>query len=165
MPLPNQSWTHNLCSCDSIEACCGATWCSPCIYGRSSWRLANFPASPDQSGFSWVNESCLLMTGAWLLALPWVPIWMQRRDVRSRFGIEGGCCTDCLAACCCGCCSQVQIENELKDRAETDVLLQPQQPLSGPQTMLYAPQYQAPPSTALPQPPYEPVPAPAYHKS
>jgi Cys-rich protein (TIGR01571 family) len=133
-----QDWSHGLCSCQSVGSCCGATWCSPFIFGRSAWRLERFPASPDHSAeFSWFNESCLIMTGAWLLAVPWLPVWMQRRRLRQKFGIEGSGCTDCLSACCCNCCAQVQIENELVDRAE-ESLLQSQQPPINSQRMAYA---------------------------
>ncbi|KAI5239943.1 hypothetical protein E4T43_06431 [Aureobasidium subglaciale] len=89
------------------------------------------------SGFEWFNVPCIGMFAGWILAIPCVPIWMQRNIVRKRFNIGGNGCTDCLVSTFCGCCAQVQQENELKDRAEKELLMINHPP--PPQERMYAP--------------------------
>ncbi|KAI5250697.1 hypothetical protein E4T42_04803 [Aureobasidium subglaciale] len=122
--MAEQTWAHNFCSMDSCGSCCGAFWCSSCLYGRTSWRLKQFPQSPDTSnGFEWCNVPCIGMLAGWCLFVPCIPIWIQRNSVRGRFNIAGNDCTDLLTSTFCGCCAQAQLENELKDRAEKELLM------------------------------------------
>lgn len=130
-------WEHNLCSMGSCSSCCGACWCSPCIYGRTAWRLERYPMDPSSSdGFDWFNVPCIGMFAGWVLAIPCVPIWMQRQTLRRRFNLGGNGCTDCLVSVFCGCCAQVQHENELKSRAEKEMLMVDAPPISQ-QRMIY----------------------------
>ena len=95
--MAEQEWSHNLCSMDSCSSCCGTIWCSPCIYGRTAWRLEQYPQDPSSSsGFEWCNAPCLGMFAGWLLLIPCIPVWMQRNIVRKRFNLPGNGCTDCL---------------------------------------------------------------------
>jgi len=41
---------------------------------------------------------------------------MNRGDVRTRYGIKGDGCMDCLASYCCTCCSLIQVEKEVISR-------------------------------------------------
>jgi Cys-rich protein (TIGR01571 family) len=140
MSLP-QGWSHNICSMSNCSSCCGAFWCGPRIYGRTAWRLKNYPNDPALSGgLDWLNRQCLGMFAGLVLAVPCIPDWLQRHAVRKRFDLRGSECADCLASVFCTCCSQVQHENELKDQAEKARLI-----LSGPpstqQPMVYAQQH------------------------
>jgi Cys-rich protein (TIGR01571 family) len=36
-----------------------------------------------------------------------------REEIRERYGIRGGPCTDCLASCCCCCCALTQEHREI----------------------------------------------------
>ncbi|KAL2029157.1 hypothetical protein VTO58DRAFT_110187 [Aureobasidium pullulans] len=136
--MAEQEWSHNLCSMDSCSSCCGTIWCSLCIYGRTAWRLERYPQDPSSSsGFEWCNAPCLGMFAGWLLLIPCVPVWMQRNVVRKRFNLPGNGCTDCLVSVFCGCCAQVQHENELKERAEEEMLMIDHPP-TGRDRMVYA---------------------------
>lgn len=43
---------------------------------------------------------------------------MQRQDLREKHNIAGSCAFDLLMACCCPCCSVIQMEKESRDRAD-----------------------------------------------
>jgi hypothetical protein len=79
------------------------------------------------------------MFAGMVLAVPCIPVWIQRHAVRKRFNLTGSGCTDCLASFFCTCCSQAQHENELKDQAEKERLMVSAPP-SGQQPMVYAQQ-------------------------
>lgn len=53
----------------------------------------------------------------------WVPVWLQRGEIRKRFDINGNFCTDCLATCCCTPCAVAENEVELRDRAQSEALM------------------------------------------
>lgn len=118
----NDSWQHDICSCGGCNVCMGAFFCSPCIHGRSAHRLQHYPNHPDSTAFSWFNGPCAIMCVATHFGFGWLPVWVQRSDIRTRLGIDGGFCTDCLASCCCTPCAVAQNEAELRDRAEKEAL-------------------------------------------
>lgn len=41
-------------------------------------------------------------------------VWYLRRMTRHRFKIQIGCCSDCVAVCCCSCCAIAQIATHVK---------------------------------------------------
>lgn len=146
-----QGWSHNICSMSDCSSCCGSLWCGFCIYGRTAWRLKNYPNDPSSSdGLDWLNGHCLGMLAALVLMVPCIPVWLLRHAVRKRFSLRGSGCADCLASFFCTCCSQAQHENELEDQAEKERLMMSAPP-STQQPMVYAPQ-QAPPQQQIPGP-------------
>ena len=44
---------------------------------------------------------------------PCIPLFLLRQKLRERNGIDGETSHDAIAACCCACCVNVQIANEL----------------------------------------------------
>ncbi len=42
----------------------------------------------------------------------WIPLSMQRSDIRAKYNLQGDCLTDIAAACCCSLCDLVQQEKE-----------------------------------------------------
>jgi Cys-rich protein (TIGR01571 family) len=139
MDLP-QGWSHNICSMSDCSSSCGTFWCGPCVYGCAAWRLENYPNDPaSASGLDWLNAHCLGMFAGMCLAVPCIPVWIQRHTVRKCFNLGGSGCTDCLASVFCTCCSQVQHENELKDQAEKERLML-SEPSSSQQPMVHAQQ-------------------------
>jgi Cys-rich protein (TIGR01571 family) len=94
------------------------SWCVPCInYGKTDHRM-NVDTSMENYGP--INGPCLLTAALYWFcpACLLVPFCMQRQEVREQYGLEGGDCTDCLAACFCTCCSVAQVEKEAKAREE-----------------------------------------------
>ncbi|PVH68009.1 hypothetical protein DL98DRAFT_389241, partial [Cadophora sp. DSE1049] len=112
------AWLHSAFSCTDIGACCGGFWCGACIFGRGQHRLQNFPSTPEESSFSWCNSSCAIMACATCFLLPGLPVWQQRAEIRRTFKLGGNGCLDCLGTWLCTCCTVVQQENEVRERAE-----------------------------------------------
>lgn len=116
-------FAHNICSCSDPGSCFGAFFCYPCLFGRTQHRLDTFPQEPQDSSDGWFGVPCLLMCVAAHVGCACIPVWMQRSEVRKRFGIKGNGCTDCLASTCCTCCSMVQQQVEVRERAEKQPML------------------------------------------
>ncbi|KAG6619535.1 PLAC8 family protein [Phytophthora cinnamomi] len=43
-------------------------------------------------------------------------VWLclARKETRARYQIPGGCCGDCMASFCCGCCAMAQVATHIK---------------------------------------------------
>ena len=50
------------------------------------------------------------------VGLHWIPMLMQRADIRQKYNLQGDFVTDLLTSCCCGCCSLIQQEKEVEYR-------------------------------------------------
>ena len=50
------------------------------------------------------------------VALHWVPMAMQRADLRTKHNLEGSCLVDMVTSCCCGCCQLAQADKEAEYR-------------------------------------------------
>lgn len=74
---------------------------------------------------------------------------MQRGEVRTKYGLKGDGCTDCLCACCCAPCDLVQQDKEAEFRENEKRSLITQQPGAGGDVkdsgMVYPPQAHYPP--------------------
>lgn len=57
-------------------------------------------------------EQCLLICAAGCVGCHWIPLSMQRADLRAKYNLQGDCLTDIAAACCCALCDLVQQEKE-----------------------------------------------------
>jgi len=44
--------------------------------------------------------------------------YFQRKKIREKFGLKGGCCGDCFRHCCCPCCALIQEEKEVIQRGK-----------------------------------------------
>ncbi|KAG5333800.1 hypothetical protein C0989_004768 [Termitomyces sp. Mn162] len=136
-----REWSFDLCACTSVGSCCLA-WCLPCIiYGSNRERLSylerNGTPDPDHGGTC--NSHCFvygLITGCLGIGcilqarrIPMFKIFISsftvkignRGHIRSRYGIKGGGCTDCLTSCFCSPCAltQEEAEIELEEKALT----------------------------------------------
>ncbi|KAJ2978560.1 hypothetical protein NQ176_g3755 [Zarea fungicola] len=131
-------WENGLCETD-CGSCMGA-WCCTCFaFGRASDRLRAFPDT-DTDNFSLFNGSCFMFTLASMCSLSCIPVWMQRKDLREKFGIRGGGCGDCMVASCCLPCAVSQINMELKKRAEKQQNVVQTKGYAPPAGMAYGPQ-------------------------
>ena len=106
-PVPNQPWTSGLCDCaNDISSCCLAWWC-PCIqYGKNLEMLNKTPCC---------GSCCTYAILCWLWC-PWCITHATRGAIRSTYGIQGQCCTDCCAQFWCPCCALAQECREIKTR-------------------------------------------------
>lgn len=96
--------------CDPIDLCL-MTYCLPCVtFGKTHHRLRKDPAL---QGYEPINTSCLLLCGSACFGLHWIPMSMQRADIREKYSLEGNCLVDIAASCCCGLCVLVQSEKEV----------------------------------------------------
>ncbi|KXJ94596.1 PLAC8 family-domain-containing protein [Microdochium bolleyi] len=113
-PATAQSWTNSLFGCFSpIDLCC-MTWCLPCVtFGKTHHRLRK---NGSMEGYEPINTTCLMFCASSCVALHWIPMSMQRADIRSRYNLAGSCLVDIATACCCGLCDLVQAEKESEQR-------------------------------------------------
>jgi hypothetical protein len=59
-----------------------------------------------------MSVKCLLLCASGCVGLWWIPVAMQRQDIREKYNLQGDCVTDLLATCCCGPCVLCQGEKE-----------------------------------------------------
>ncbi|RPB28203.1 PLAC8-domain-containing protein [Terfezia boudieri ATCC MYA-4762] len=107
----NGEWDNGFCSCCSpFGTCCLGTWCPCILYGRTHHRLEH----GSTQGYSCCNANCIFY-GCLVLVSPLQTFlgYFQRKKIREKFGLKGGCCGDCLRHCCCPCCSLIQEEKEV----------------------------------------------------
>lgn len=109
------------------------TWCLPCLtFGQTHHRLrwGGNMESYEPLNSSVIQKQFLMNKGRLLMrvlqccvfcaascfGVHWIPMMMQRSDLREKYGIEGNCCGDCCSAFCCPVCDLVQAEKEVKFR-------------------------------------------------
>jgi len=92
-------WQSGLCDCcSSCENCLCGSFCTPCQVCSNARRL---------------GDGCFLHCLLMFICGPSLPLCLQRGSVRQRNGYSGDACGDCIIACCCPCCTSIQIANEL----------------------------------------------------
>jgi hypothetical protein len=52
------------------------------------------------------------------VGLSFIPLWMQRAEMRKKYQLEGSCLTDLAMTCCCALCSLCQQDQEAAFREE-----------------------------------------------
>ncbi|RYO74287.1 hypothetical protein DL766_007016 [Monosporascus sp. MC13-8B] len=113
-PADAQPWYASFFGCFNPVDLCLMTWCLPCVtFGKTHHRLRE---NGNLDGYEPINTSCLLFCGSGCFGLHWIPMSMQRADVRKKYNLEGSCLLDIAASCCCGCCSLVQQDKEAAHR-------------------------------------------------
>lgn len=97
-----KTWSSGVCDCfNDCSSCCCTLWC-PCVqYGYNAEKL--------DSGSCCL---CCFVTLVFNQAMCCF-IMYQRGLVRSKYGIEGGPCGDCMSSFCCGPCTLCQMAREL----------------------------------------------------
>jgi len=108
-------WSNSFWSCCSPVDTCFFACCLPCLlFGKVSARIKD----PSLANFSYFNPMCLAF-----YCLPCAaPVLeaIERGKLREKYHIEGSTAMDFVSACCCLCCTLVQMEKESKQRAEAD---------------------------------------------
>lgn len=57
-----------------------------------------------------------MFCGSTCFGLYWIPLALQRANLREKYNLQGSCLVDLAAACCCGCCDLVQQDKEAEFR-------------------------------------------------
>jgi Cys-rich protein (TIGR01571 family) len=98
-------FTNTLCSCcNDPGTCCLGCWCPCILYGHTHARLQNPALTREQ--LPCCSGACCGFAAVMMFCPPFQCIfgWMQRGDIRNRYGIEGGECGACLTHTFCDCC-------------------------------------------------------------
>ncbi|KAK2604073.1 hypothetical protein N8I77_007032 [Diaporthe amygdali] len=113
-PPTAQAWRSSFFRCCSPVDLCLVTYCLPCItFGKTHHRLRK---DGKMEGYEPINTSCLLFCASGCFGLHWIPMSMQRADLRDKYHLRGNCATDIATACCCVLCDLVQQEKEAEYR-------------------------------------------------
>ncbi|KAL2162301.1 hypothetical protein VTH06DRAFT_7214 [Thermothelomyces fergusii] len=122
-PANAQPWYHSFFACFSPIDTCLLAYCCPCVvFGRTHHRIRK---NANLEGYEPINTSCLLFCATGCFGLHWIPMAMQRADLRTKHNLQGSCLLDIAGACCCHCCQLVQDDKEAAHREP--LLLQQQQ--------------------------------------
>jgi Cys-rich protein (TIGR01571 family) len=114
-PMPQfkkGSFQHGLCSCCSVcSTCCLGCWCPCILFGRTRQRMLN-PEMPKEAQ-SCCNGDCMgyAVVAAFCPGFTFIFGWMNRRDIRAKYDIDGNVCCDCLTHYCCDCCVCLYLAN------------------------------------------------------
>lgn len=115
-PEGSQPWHAGFFDCFNPVDTCLMTYCLPCItFGRTHHRIRK---DGTLKGYEPINTSCLLFCGAGCVGLHWIPLAMQRMDIREKYNLRGSCLEDLALSCCCHCCTMVQSDKEAGHREE-----------------------------------------------
>jgi Cys-rich protein (TIGR01571 family) len=156
-PESSQPWYNAFFGCFNPIDTCLITWCCPCVtFGKTHHRMRKSnklegyePINTSVSHYSYpVSHSnnndanrdcsqCLLFCASSCVALHWIPMAMQRADLRTKHNLQGSCLIDLAAACCCGCCQLVQTDKEAEYRELLANQHGVQQPYQAPGGMSY----------------------------
>ncbi|KAK2595633.1 hypothetical protein QQS21_006680 [Conoideocrella luteorostrata] len=112
----SQSWFSGFFDCFNPIDTCLITYCLPCItFGKTHHRIRK---NGDLQGYEPINTSCLLFCGAGCFGLHWIPLSMQRMNIREKYNLQGSCLEDVVLSCCCHCCTMIQSDKEAEHREE-----------------------------------------------
>jgi Cys-rich protein (TIGR01571 family) len=109
-PEGSQAWHSGFFECFNPIDLCLLTYCLPCItFGKTHHRVHK---DANLQGYEPINTSCMLFCASGCFGLFWIPMAIQRADIREKYNLQGDCITDIAASCCCGLCSLVQADKE-----------------------------------------------------
>ncbi|KAI0279927.1 PLAC8 family-domain-containing protein [Russula aff. rugulosa BPL654] len=112
-----RDWSHGICSCfGSCGTCCMSCWCPCIVFGKNKQRLRNLNThgTPLPGGGSACDGDCCLYCGLGFCGLGWVLQIGSRGEVRDRYSIDGGACSDCCCSFWCGPCALTQERREIE---------------------------------------------------
>ncbi|KAJ6441431.1 Class II DAHP synthetase family protein [Purpureocillium lavendulum] len=113
-PEGSQSWFAGFFDCFNPIDTCLITYCLPCVtFGKTHHRIRK---NGDLTGYEPINTSCLLFCGTGCFGLHWIPMAMQRQNIREKYNLQGSCLMDIALSCCCHCCTLVQGDKEAEHR-------------------------------------------------
>jgi Cys-rich protein (TIGR01571 family) len=114
-PETAQPFHNGFFSCLSPIDLCLFTYCLPCVtFGKTHHRLHK---SANLEGYEPINTTCLLFCASGCFGLHWIPMSMQRAEIREKYNLAGSCIVDIATACCCALCDLTQAEKEVEYRA------------------------------------------------
>lgn len=64
--------------------------------------------------------------GSTCFGLHWIPMALQRANIREKYNLQGSCLVDIATACCCGICDLVQQDKEAAHREAQGVAVSQQ---------------------------------------
>ncbi|KYK62079.1 hypothetical protein DCS_03224 [Drechmeria coniospora] len=103
-------WHAGFFECFKPIDLCLISCCLPCVtFGKTHHRLRK---NGDLVGYEPINTSCLLFWGSTCCWLYWIPLAMQRQNVREKYNLQGSCLVDLAVSCCLGCCTVIQSDKE-----------------------------------------------------
>ncbi|PNY24070.1 Protein PLANT CADMIUM RESISTANCE 2 [Tolypocladium capitatum] len=109
-PETSQAWHAGFFDCFNPIDTCLVTYFLPCVtFGKTHHRLRK---NGDLVGWEPINTSCLLFCGSGCVGLHWIPMAMQRQNIREKYNLQGSCLTDLAVSCCCHCCAIIQSDKE-----------------------------------------------------
>ncbi|EFY86987.1 DUF614 domain protein [Metarhizium acridum CQMa 102] len=86
-PESAQSWAAGFFDCFSPIDTCLITYCLPCVtFGKTHHRVRK---NGNLDGYEPINTSCLLFCGAGCFGLHWIPMAMQRMNIREKYNLKG----------------------------------------------------------------------------
>lgn len=129
-------WSTGLCDCFASEMCPRATFCGCCVYGLIVDNMTpnevccggDFCAACH--GFL-ALQCCTVVSDCIGYAIGLPPVGAiavpasvclhcpARAALRSKYGIQGSPCEDCVTVWCCPCCALVQEYEELRSQARS----------------------------------------------
>ncbi|KAK4086563.1 hypothetical protein Purlil1_9179 [Purpureocillium lilacinum] len=113
-PEGSGSWFAGFFDCFNPIDTCLITYCLPCVtFGKTHHRIHK---NGDMTGYEPINTTCLLFCGSGCFGLHWIPMSMQRQNIREKYNLEGSCLVDIALSCCCWCCTLVQADKEAEHR-------------------------------------------------
>ncbi|KAG8676385.1 hypothetical protein FPOAC1_002388 [Fusarium poae] len=118
-PETSQPWQNSFFGCFSPISLCAITCCVPCVtFGKTHHRLQK---NSNLQGYEPVNTSCLMFWASTCVGLHWIPLALQRANLREKHNLQGSCLVDLATACCCGCCDLIQQDKEAEYREAQSV--------------------------------------------
>lgn len=107
-------WEHGFWDCFSPGDLCFKSCCCPCFaFGKTQHRLED----PSLATYKSVNAPCgIFCLLAYVGGFSWVYQMMKRTEMRQAYNIKGSAAWDCLASCCCPCCTIMQMDKEVVSR-------------------------------------------------
>jgi len=109
-PAGAQKWNSGFFEFWNPIETCALTCCLPCVtFGKTHHRIRK---NANLEGYEPINTSCLVVIGTSFICLSWLPLALQRADIRTKYNLEGDGKTDLLWGCCCGLCNLVQQDKE-----------------------------------------------------
>ncbi|TGO21771.1 hypothetical protein BPAE_0201g00090 [Botrytis paeoniae] len=124
--VEQSEWSNSIWNCFSPSSLCLKAFFCPCfVYGKTQHRINK---DPNLMGYSRFNNDCFIWAGAQWCGLGAVFTVLQRRQIRTEYGIgkagEGE-IKDMALSWCCHCCVLMQQEKEVIMRNQgSDVFLQ-----------------------------------------
>lgn len=109
-PESARPWHAGFFDCFNPIDLCLMTYCLPCVtFGKVHHRLHK---DGSLQGYEPINTSCLLLCASGCFGLHWIPVAIQRADIREKYHLQGDCVTDIAASCYCAPCILCQGEKE-----------------------------------------------------